>query len=276
MHIHAHHAGQVIDFHRRNPQLFESGEIDTTRTALDRLQQIVTLITRAVNPDPDDYYSVVRGLGQIAARYGKVRDVDKIGISRALAESGELYDESGILNPEAVETVSRGVVSAVRRYTALQSMIGGTETVIRLLIIKGGLYDERLRTAYRNAGVSIVFVEDLIATIEEKQRQKEDITDQVVLLRAHNRNHIQGRIINALAVLKANPYYAYLHESEISALSNIGKVIELWDAGRGAHTHLYRIKTLLHTARSRLERLATENLSVQYQQRIRGMRKGDA
>ncbi len=275
IHIHAKLAGQVIDFHRRHPEFFASGEIDLTRSTLDRLQEIVTLITRTENPDPADYFNVVKGLEHLSLRFGRVRDPDKIIMAKALEQREALYDDSGALNADAAEALSRGIVSAVRRYGSLRSMISATETDIQLLSRKGRVYDERLRVAYRNAGESVVFVAGLIRTIEEKQRRNESIAAEAGQLLIHNRRHVMARVINALAILNANPYYMLVQESEIRALRNIGGVIELWDAGRGAHAHLYRIQTILHNARSRMERLIAESLSVQYEQRIRGMQIGE-
>ncbi|MDP3764747.1 MAG: hypothetical protein Q8Q95_03960 [bacterium] len=254
--------GEVVDFYKRQPEVYGQGELADIREIMLELQHVLQLVTLPGVVPYEDTLVAQRRLNQIPRRLGQVRNRHKVLLVAHLNRISELRNGEGMRSVGAVLEPVQAHLAAVRRFDELDGIIQGVMIQARKLIEMTANAEDRIRSVYDNLGV---YEHKALALAQQMEKREEaegvqPVAEYIEKFRTIA-NAVAGGKVNKVvyalrAIVLVEPFKSRLESPNVKCLEKLHSYLEDWEKG-----NIKALQTFLHAfgrARSKLKRVVRE------------------
>lgn len=272
--------GEMVDFYRRQPKVFGSGEMDEMRDIAKDLQGMINLIVSAGVQPSEQSRSAQVTLRQIVRRLGAVRNVHKRLLLGHLQKVSEVRDGRGLRPLGEALGPTMAHLETIRRFDELDNIARGVIVQAKCLIGICAIAEWRIKEVYGRLSVYGAAAHGIVKKIEVCERQQgsqpvEEYLGRLQVISAEISGGRSNKVTNALkGVVLVKPFKPRLESPDVKRLERLDEYLQAWASGNSRA--LLTFCRAIDGARAKLKRVAREQkspaerrtLERQYQSRL--------
>lgn len=257
--------GEMMDFYRRQPEVYGPGEMDEMRRIAEELQAVISFVISSGSVSEEAAAGTKRTLEQIRRRLGAVRNVHKLMLVDHLQKVSAVRDGQGMRQVGVVLEPALAHLDSIRRFDELDNISRGVVAQADRLIDLAILAEWRIKNVYQTLCAYEAEVGMILDRVEYHERQSghQPVSEYSERLRAIARavaGEKSNKVVNALrGMAVVEPFKSRLESAEVKCLEKLPHYLEIWESGKAeALRTFYRA---FGRARGKLKRVVREQKS---------------